>query len=415
MGVLAPVWRGWLAKNGMEVRWNAAEGCDVFPNGSRVYLRGVLSTDATRRYSKLAGLTLAKWLLDEAHEVPGDVISAFWPARLSQPGFPHQMLFLANPGARGLVAVAAVSAQGAADGPGGHHGVGARERGGAGGGVYPDARGAVSAGLGAAPAAGAWGGAGWGTWARRCLAGCSGGTSTWWTRCVNPDVALVCGFDWGHKHPAAVWLQFTPQGQIVVLGGVLGTDLFIEDFLPAVARWEAEWFPDAQQRWYTGDPAGDAKASQGQRQSASRSGAGLWVQRADGGRGEPAGGAEPGDSGDGAGDAAADGGGAGVRGGPGRWVELGPGARVVQRSEVYIDALEAGLVWDERNYHLGQSGNVRRVQKDGASGRVHAPVRRDDLRGVAVRAGGDVGGGCGPRAGAGRAPGAAGRPGPPAD
>ena len=51
MGVLAPVWRGWLAKNGMEVKWNAAEGCDVFPNGSRVYLRGVLSTDATRRYS----------------------------------------------------------------------------------------------------------------------------------------------------------------------------------------------------------------------------------------------------------------------------------------------------------------------------------------------------------------------------
>jgi hypothetical protein len=51
-----------------------------------------------------------------------------------------------------------------------------------------------------------------------------------------------------------------------------------------------------------------------------------------------------------------------------RWVELGPGARVVQRSEVYIDALEAGLVWDERNYHLGQSGNVRRVMKDGASG-----------------------------------------------
>jgi hypothetical protein len=182
---------------------------------------------------------------------------------------------------------------------------------------------------------------------------------------LNPEVPLVCAFDWGHRHPAAVWVQFSPQGQFVVLGGVLGTDMFIEDFLPMVARWEAEWFQDAQQRWYTGDPAGDAKASQGQRQSASdlARGYGYNVQTI-GGANLPE-----------------------VRNraiqvmaqamrrltaaGPGflvdksRWVEVGPGSRVVLRSETMVDGLEAGLTWDERSYQVGQAGNVRRVQKEG--------------------------------------------------
>ena len=367
MGVLAPIWRAWLSKNQVEVRWNASEGCDVFPNGSRVYLRGVLSTDATRRYSKLAGLTLAKWLLDEAHEVPGDVISAFWPARLSQPGFPHQMLFLANPQGED----AWLSRQFPLQNP-------RKDREVITASVHENLR-----VLGAAyiktleeqyPPGSALhrrlvlGRRGLGNVGEAVFGGVFRRDVHVVDTLVNPDVALVCGFDWGHKHPAAVWLQFTPQGQIVVLGGVLGTDMFIEDFLPAVARWETEWFPDAGQRWYTGDPAGDAKASQGQRQSASdlARGYGFNVQTI-GGANLPE-----------------------VRNraiqvmatamrrltamGPGmvvdraRWVELGPGSRVVQRSEVYIDALEAGLVWDERNYHLGQSGNVRRIQKDGASG-----------------------------------------------
>jgi hypothetical protein len=366
MGVLAPVWRAWLQKNGVEVKWNAAEGCDVFQGtGSRVYLRGCLSTDATRRYSKLAGLTLAKWLLDEAHEVPGDVISAFWPARLSQPGYPHQMLFLANPGPEDswLSRQFPLGGRARAD----REVIAAS--------VYENQRVLGRAYIQSLedqyPPGSALhrrlvlGKRGLGNIGEAVFGGVFRRDIHVADTQLDPEVAIVCGFDWGHKHPAAVWVQFTPQGQIVLLGGVMGSDMFIEDFLPAVARWEAEWFPEAQQRWYTGDPAGDAKASQGQRQSASDLARAYgYVVQTIGGANLPE-----------------------VRNraiqvlaqamrrltgvGPGfvvdraRWVELGPGSRVKLRSEVMVDGLEAGLTWDERTYQLGQAGNVRRVMKEG--------------------------------------------------
>ena len=40
-------------------QWNAQEFYDELPNGSRVYLFGLKAQDASARYAKLRGLTLA--------------------------------------------------------------------------------------------------------------------------------------------------------------------------------------------------------------------------------------------------------------------------------------------------------------------------------------------------------------------
>jgi len=52
------------AENGVTAHWNALEHYDQLPNGSRAYIRGLKAQDATVRYGKFRGLTLAR---DEEH------------------------------------------------------------------------------------------------------------------------------------------------------------------------------------------------------------------------------------------------------------------------------------------------------------------------------------------------------------
>jgi len=55
-----------------------------------VFVRGLKSQDQTLRYSKFRGLTLARVYVDQAEELPHDIYLEL-AARLSQPGFPHQI------------------------------------------------------------------------------------------------------------------------------------------------------------------------------------------------------------------------------------------------------------------------------------------------------------------------------------
>jgi hypothetical protein len=59
----------------------------------------------------------------------------------------------------------------------------------------------------------------------------------------NPKLPLLEGIDFGRHHPCIVWAQYTPYGQIHYLGGLMGQDLFLEDFLPVAKQYRAQWFP----------------------------------------------------------------------------------------------------------------------------------------------------------------------------
>ena len=96
---LKPAWRALLSEvsPSVTVRWVPDGGYDVFPNGSRVYLRALKASEDTMKFGKLAGLTLAVLGIDQAEQVDEDVYLAYVPARLSQPGYPHQVLLTPNP------------------------------------------------------------------------------------------------------------------------------------------------------------------------------------------------------------------------------------------------------------------------------------------------------------------------------
>lgn len=75
---------------------------------------------------------------------------------------------------------------------------------------------------------------------------------------VNPYYPLLEGWDFGHEKPAVVWYQsLTHLGAVHVLGAVKGADMFIETFAPKVLQIRQRWFPQQTshiQSWC--DPAG---------------------------------------------------------------------------------------------------------------------------------------------------------------
>src|SRR3990167_1742439 len=93
---LKPPWRAILQAAHARVQWDPQELCDVFDNGSRVYIFGLKAPDQTSRYGKLRGLTLAGIYNDQSEELPQDVFHEMM-GRLSQGGFPHQLILTPNP------------------------------------------------------------------------------------------------------------------------------------------------------------------------------------------------------------------------------------------------------------------------------------------------------------------------------
>ena len=77
-------------------RWDDKEQCQYFINGSKLYIRALKTSDDKSRYIKFSGLTLGIVAIDQAEEVPADVFSAL-KGRISQPGFPQQVIITPNP------------------------------------------------------------------------------------------------------------------------------------------------------------------------------------------------------------------------------------------------------------------------------------------------------------------------------
>jgi hypothetical protein len=288
---LKPPWRAVCRTAGVAIEWDPLEQCDVFPcvkdgqpcdagdhktcggKRSKVYIFGIKSQDQTSRYGKFRGMTLAGIYNDQTEELPHDVFQEMM-GRLSQSHYPHQLLLTPNPpdenhwltkefpetnnivGRKYYSAPIHANAHNlppetipgliAAYPP-----------------SHPKHRSAVLGKRGlnvvGVPV--------YGGDPERGLAPMFTRTLHVRPLTYNPQLPLLCAIDFGKHHPAAIFAQFTPWNQFLLLAGLMGQNLYLEDFAPLVNLYRAQWFPDAIEVLTCCDPAGAHDNSQGVRQN----------------------------------------------------------------------------------------------------------------------------------------------------
>jgi len=273
---LVPAWRAHAQLTGLTLKWHSEEGFDEIrgsgrgemPN-SRVYLCGLKTSDDTRRFAKLRGKNLAFVYIDQAEEVPVDVWHEV-KGRLSQPGYPHQCLITPQP--------PTFDHWIADEFPEDNHRAGYRY---IHTNVYDN-----RANIGDDYIAGLERDYPLGSAQRRTLLdgyrGLTGrGTPVYagyFNRAlhvrdglsVDPFTPVIEAWDWGHGHPCVSWRQYLSIGAEQILGTVMGTAMFLEDFVPAALAIRREWIGREADVWSCGDPAGLDQTNQGARTSKVR-------------------------------------------------------------------------------------------------------------------------------------------------
>ena len=260
-GLLKPVWRALCLQAGVKLTWNGEEQYDELPNGSRVYIRGLKTQDQTNRYAKFRGLTLADVYVDQAEEIPQDIYEEL-AARLSQKGFPHQItispqavevghwidrMFPAkNPDPNRVYIPLSVhdNAHNLDESV-----IPALER------IYPPSHpkyktlilGQRGMNVVGDPV---YGGA--------FVRGLHEGVADY-----DPMLELEMAIDFGKHHPCVVFRQVSVLGQVRFLGGILGQQMYLDDFLDIVLQYRASWFPNPITIKECCDPAGTYDTSQG--------------------------------------------------------------------------------------------------------------------------------------------------------
>lgn len=260
-GLIAPLWAQICEQCGDRQTWNSKESCFDWANGSRIYIRGLKSQDQTLRYSKFRGLTLARIYIDQAEELPHDIYMEC-AGRLSAKGFPHQITI--SPQAiedthwiadefplrggnanRKLIQVSIYDNAHNLD----ESVIPALER------LYPSSH----------------------PKHRTLIQGLRGmnviGEPVYkgaFVRAIHETVAeydpalpLDMALDFGKHHPCAVFAQTSSLGQCRYLGGVLGQQLYLDDFIDIVLRYRSAWFPAPCEVRECCDPAGAADTSHG--------------------------------------------------------------------------------------------------------------------------------------------------------
>lgn len=259
-GLIRPLWNHICEAAGDRQEWNSHESCYDWWNGSRAYILGLKSQDQTLRYSKFRGKTVARVYVDQAEELPHDVYLEL-AGRLSQPGYPHQITI--SPQA--IEATHWIAGEFPETG-----GDPARryfplsvydnahnldpsvipnlER------LYPPShpkhktlilgqRGMNVTGEPVYKAA----------FVRQFHEGAAE---------YDAKLPLDVALDFGKHHPCLVARQTSSLGQVRFLGGILGQQLYLEDFLSIGLKYLTEWFPGADIRWCC-DPAGASDTSHG--------------------------------------------------------------------------------------------------------------------------------------------------------
>lgn len=361
---IKPAWNAICQKTGIIPEWNSKENSYDFANGSRVFCHGLKAPDALSRYAKIRGLGVSRIYIDQAEELPAD-ISLELRSRLRQGGFPHQLTFSPNP--------MNVTGNWLADQFPVNNSIPGRK-------YYalslydnahnlpPDA---VPNALRTYPPEHAK--------HRSMVLGQRGMNVTgvpvyqWvFKRQIhigptefNRDVPLLLSLDFGKHHPCVVFAQQPYHGGLHLLGGLLGKDVFLDDFLPIVKDYLMRWFgPCPAGIQVCCDPAGSHQNSQGTRFN------GVDIVRRSGFSPSWRENANAPDVRAGAIEAI----GAHMR----RRTPSGEAFRVEQdadrwllvdlsgpRCEPFVaDALEAGYVWDEHVVSVGNK-QIRKPKKDG--------------------------------------------------
>ena len=357
---VVPAWRDMARRYGLQLQWHPDEQYDEVlhtegANGqnSRVYIRSLHTNELDSRYSKLAGLTLAILWIDQPEEVPEDVIDAYIPARLSQPGYPHEVWLTPNPVDETDHWIAKWFPIDPAQLAPNHYYIQTS--------LYDNINGVGEQYIADMEAKYPAGHA----LRRRFIEGRRGlsvvGEPVYAkafsrqlhvteSAVFNRQLPLLEAWDFGHHHPAVLWSQFV-QGCWVVLGEVQGSNQFIEDFAPWVLEQRAALFPHMTEVWSCCDPAGMRQNSQGTKTSA------VDVLNAHGVSPRAIDGANSPTMRDSAIQKLS----AALM----RLHHAKPAVMIHPRCRVYIDGLEAGYVWDRRSIANSVSPNTRRPLKDG--------------------------------------------------
>ena len=260
-GLVRPLWDRICEEAGDRQTWNSKESCYDWPNGSRIYVRGLKSQDQTLRYAKFRGLTLARVYVDQAEELPRDIYLEL-AGRLSQKGYPHQIT-ISPQAIEGTHWIAQEFPARAIDEnrlyiplsvyDNAHNlddsVIPALER------LYPPSH----------------------PKHRTLILGARGMNVTGdpvykgaFVRAIHEaeaeydrTIPLEMALDFGKHHPCVIFRQRSPLGQRRFIGGILGQQLYLDDFLDLVLRYRAEWFPHPVEILECCDPAGAADTSHG--------------------------------------------------------------------------------------------------------------------------------------------------------
>lgn len=243
--------------------WNAEQECFDLVNGSKLFMRGLKPGEQQAQWSKLAGMTLGAALVDEAAELPPEFFD-YLVGRISQPKMRHELILLTNPASENHWLSNEFPEDPALMKPG-------RAR------FTFDVYSNVE-NLGREyverleqqfPAGSAQ--------RRKYIEGRRGpdvtGTAVYagsFDRArhvrpvaLNPQLPLIESWDFGFHFPCVTWSQYAPWGQLSILGGIMGEDLPLVEFVEIVAAYRDRWFPNRGPLWATADPAGAAQNSQG--------------------------------------------------------------------------------------------------------------------------------------------------------
>ena len=265
--LLCPAWEAICQRAGESPVWHAEEEYYGFPNASRVYAFGLLSPERGRRYAKVRGWDGAVIHIDQAEELPPDLILELL-GRPRQQGYPHQVIFTPNP----MSVNDALSKMFPIDNhiPHRHYySVSLDDN------AHNLEPGTVEALKRAYPPSHAK--------HRTLILGLRGlnviGDPVYGAHLdrpgafrrdlhvrpltYNPKVILHEGFDFGLHHPCWLIGQQPYAGGWHLLGGILGRDLYLDEFLPLVKRYRAQWFPTMVGIQTCCDPAGSHENSQG--------------------------------------------------------------------------------------------------------------------------------------------------------
>jgi hypothetical protein len=277
---LKPQWILMMQRMGIVPEWDATGQAYVLDNGSRVFVFGVKAQDQLARYSKIRGLTLAGIYNDQSEELPKDVFQEF-NGRLSQAGFQHQMLLSPNPpdedhwlatdefrlgplvqdfGHRGGAIYAVSNRQGSVQEGRRYYTVP----------IYANAQNLSPATITSLEAvyppehpkhrSAVLGLRGMNVIGEPVYKGAFNRQLHEQPTTFNSHVPLEEAIDFGKHHPCVVWRQVSPFGQVAFLGGILGQDMYLEDFLTLVLQYRTQWFPKVCEVKSCCDPAGATDA-----------------------------------------------------------------------------------------------------------------------------------------------------------